>query len=122
MTIAYGIALSMDWDKPYWAGFAVAFISLASIGQSMNKAALRMFGTLVAVVVSLTLIAWFAQERWTFMLFLSIVTGLCAYMMSGSRHQYFWQVCGFVVVIICMDAGPDSVNAFQIVILRAHQP
>ena len=20
MTIAYGIALSMDWDRPYWAG------------------------------------------------------------------------------------------------------
>jgi len=30
MTIAYGIALSMDWDNPYWAGFAVAFISLAT--------------------------------------------------------------------------------------------
>jgi len=29
MTIAYGIALSMDWEKPYWAGFAVAMISLA---------------------------------------------------------------------------------------------
>jgi anti-anti-sigma regulatory factor len=28
MTIAYGIALQMDWDRPYWASFAVAFISL----------------------------------------------------------------------------------------------
>ncbi len=25
MTIAYGIALSMDWDRPYWAGFSVTF-------------------------------------------------------------------------------------------------
>ena len=121
MTIAYGIALSMDWDKPYWAGFAVAFVSLATVGQSINRAALRMFGTLVAVVISLTLIAWFAQDRWAFILLLSIVTGFCAYMMSGSKHQYFWQVCGFVVVIICMDAGPDSVNAFQIAILRAQE-
>ena len=72
MTIAYGIALSMDWDRPYWAGFAVAFISLATIGQSLNKAAMRMLGTLVAIVVALTLIALFAQERWVFMLFLSI--------------------------------------------------
>jgi len=39
MVIAYGIALSMDWDRPYWAGFAVAFISLATIGQSLNKGA-----------------------------------------------------------------------------------
>ena len=25
MTIAYGIALSMDWDRPYWASFSVTF-------------------------------------------------------------------------------------------------
>ena len=40
MSISYGIALSMAWDRPYWAGFAVAFVSLASVGQSLNKAAL----------------------------------------------------------------------------------
>jgi uncharacterized membrane protein YccC len=121
MTIAYGIALSMDWDRPYWAGFAVAFVSLASIGQSMNRAALRMFGTFVAMIVSLTLIALFAQERWAFILVLSIFTGFCAYKMSGGKHAYFWQVCGFVVVIICMDAGPDPVNAFDTAILRAQE-
>jgi uncharacterized membrane protein YccC len=121
MTIAYGIALSMDWDKPYWAGFAVAFVSLASIGQSLNKAALRMFGTLVAIVVSLTLISLFAQERWAFILCLSVYAGFCAYMMSGSKHAYFWQVCGFVVVIVCLDAGPDPINAFDTAILRAQE-
>ena len=47
MAIAYGIALYMDWEKPYWAGFAVAFVSLATVGQSLNKAALRMLGTIV---------------------------------------------------------------------------
>jgi len=92
MAIAYSISLSMDWDRPYWAGFAVAFVSLSSIGQSLNRAALRMFGTLLAMGVSLTLIALFAQERWAFILFLSVCSGFCAYMMSGSRHQYFWQV------------------------------
>jgi uncharacterized membrane protein YccC len=35
----------------------VAFVSLATVGQSFSKAALRMFGTLVAVVVALTIIA-----------------------------------------------------------------
>ncbi|MGB5304646.1 MAG: FUSC family protein [Gammaproteobacteria bacterium] len=91
------------------------------MGQSINRAALRMFGTLLAVVVSLTLIALFAQERWAFMLFLSVCAGFCAYMMSGSKHGYFWQVCGFVTVIICMDAGPDPVNAFDTAVLRAQQ-
>ena len=121
MTIAYGIALSMDWDRPYWAGFAVAFVSLATIGQSMNKAALRMLGTLLAVLVSLTFIALFAQQRWAFILCLSAFAGFCCYMMSGSKRAYFWQVAGFVVVIICMDAGPDPINAFNTAILRAEE-
>lgn len=121
MTITYGIALSMDWDKPYWAGIAVVVISMASIGQSLNKAALRILGTLVAVVFAFILMALFVQERWTFMLFLSIFTGFCTYMMSGGKHAYFWQVCGFVCVIVCMDAGPNADNAFEIGVLRAQE-
>ena len=31
MVIAYGCALAMDWDKPMWAAFVVAFISLATV-------------------------------------------------------------------------------------------
>ncbi|MGB5716263.1 MAG: FUSC family protein [Gammaproteobacteria bacterium] len=53
MSLAYGIALQLGWDNPMWAGFAVAFVSLATVGQSMNKAALRMLGTLIAVGVAL---------------------------------------------------------------------
>jgi len=121
MTIAYGIALSMDWDRPYWAGFVVAFISLATIGQSLNKAAMRMLGTLVAMAIALTLIALFAQERWAFMLILSIFLGFMAYMMGASRSPYFWQVTGFVTVIICMDGGLDPANAFDTAVLRAQE-
>ena len=47
VVIAYAIALYMNWDRVYWAAFAVAFCSLATIGQSLNKAAMRMFGTLL---------------------------------------------------------------------------
>ena len=39
MTIAYGIALSMDWDRPYWAGFAVAFI------RGLSEAGIEYAGT-----------------------------------------------------------------------------
>jgi uncharacterized membrane protein YccC len=121
MTIAYGIALSMDWEKPYWTGFAVAFISLTTTGQSLNKGALRMLGTLVTTVVALTFIALFAQDRWLFMLFLSAYVGFCTYMMGGAKHQYFWHVCGFVCAIICMSAGPNSIRAFETALLRAQE-
>ena len=56
MTIAYGIGLQMGWDRPYWAGFAVAFISLSTVGQSLNKGTLRVVGTVIGAIVALTLI------------------------------------------------------------------
>jgi uncharacterized membrane protein YccC len=34
MTVGYGISLSLGWDKPMWVGFTVAFVSLATVGQS----------------------------------------------------------------------------------------
>ena len=121
MTITYGIALQMGWDKPVWAGFAVALVSLATVGQSFNKAALRMSGTLAATVVSLVIIGLFPQDRWPFMLVLSGWVGYCTYMMGGARYQYFWNVCGFVSIIVCMSGGPDSANAFRIAILRSQE-
>jgi uncharacterized membrane protein YccC len=121
MTIAYGIALSMNWENPYWAGFAVAFVSLATVGQSFNKGAMRMFGTLLGAVVALTLIALFPQDRWLFMLSLSIYVGFCTYMMCGTKQQYFWNVSSFVCVLICMSGGADPVNAFETAILRTEE-
>ena len=52
VTIAMGIALWMDWEKPYWAAFGVIMISLPTKGQSLNKGAMRMLGTLVGIVVA----------------------------------------------------------------------
>lgn len=121
MTIALGIALRMDWGHTMWAGFAVAFVSLNSVGQSMNKAALRMVGTFAGIVVALVLVALFLQQRWMFFAWLTVWLSICMYMMGGARHQYFWHVCGFVCVIVCMDAGPDSANAFSTAMLRAQQ-
>ena len=121
MVIAYGIALSMNWERPYWAGFAVSFTSLYTAGQSLNKATLRMLGTLLAFVVSLIVIALFVQERWWFMVVLSIWIGFCTYMMCASKHSYFWFVAGFVCAVISFDAGPNPVNAFHIATLRVQE-
>jgi uncharacterized membrane protein YccC len=121
MVISYGISLQMGWDRPYWAGFAVAFISLSTVGQSLNKGILRLAGTAAAVVVALSLIGMYGQDRWSFLLAFSLWLGLCTYMMAGPRNSYFWHVGGFVCAIIAMDGGADPVNAFSIAMLRAQE-
>ena len=120
MAIAFGIALHMDWEKPYWAGFAVAMISLSTAGASINKGAMRMLGTLVAIAVVFTFLAWFPQERWWFMAIVSLYVGFCAYMMTGRARQYFWFVSGFVCVVIAVDSS-NSTGPFQIAVERTQE-
>ena len=120
MTIVYAFALWAGWDKPYWAGLSVAFISLSTVGHSLNKGVKRMLGTLFGFVVSLTIIALFVQDRWWFIVIFSIWLGFCTYKYS-SRQSYFWFIAGLVTAIICFDAGTDPVNAFNTAILRVQE-
>ena len=59
MVIAYYISLSMGWSHSHWAGLAVALCMLDTVGDSVNKGALRIFGTLAAGSVALLLAALF---------------------------------------------------------------
>ena len=108
MVIAYAISLWMGWENPKWAGFAVAFISLPMAGQSLNKGALRMMGTLVAVVAALTLIGLFPQDRWWLLTCFSLYLAVCVYMLTGRKNQYFWFVGAFVALVIVVNSGGTS--------------
>ena len=111
VTVAYAIALSMDWDRPYWAAMAVAMCSLATLGDSLTKAAHRMLGTALAIGMTLLILSLTIQERWWFMVALSAWLAFCAYRAPGSRTPYVWQTGGFISAIIAIDASGIPVLA-----------
>jgi Fusaric acid resistance protein family len=121
MVLAYGIALSMDWDNPHWAGFAVAFCSLSTVGESLNKGLLRLSGTLLGGLAAFTLIALFPQDRWLFLICMSVFIGFCIFMMFGTSRRYFWQVAGLSVPLLALAGGANAPNDFQAVILRTEE-
>src|SRR5262249_28769546 len=116
-----GIALSMDWSHPYWAGFSVAFCTLSTVNESLEKGLLRLAGTVVGSMAALTLIALFPQDRWWFLIAMSIFTGSCAFIMIGKTHWYFWYVAGFSAPLLAFAGGADAPNDFQTVILRTEE-
>ena len=122
MVITYGIALAMDWDKPFWAGFSVIFCSLATAGESIDRGIQRVVGTLIAGVVTLALLALFPQDRWLFLLSMSAFIALCTYRLSsGSRFFFIWFAAGFTVPILAILGGGLAPSTFDTVILRAEQ-
>ncbi len=119
--LAYGVALSMDWENAYWAAFAVAFCTLSTVGESVNKGLLRLSGTLVGSLATITLIALFPQDRWLFLIGMSVFTGFCTYMMPGTSRWYFWYVAGLSVPLLALAGGAEPLNDFQIVITRTQE-
>src|SRR5215831_20478525 len=119
--LAYGVALSMDWDNPDWAGFAVAFCSLSTVGESLNKGLLRLSGTLLGSLTALTLIALFPQERWLFLTCMSVFIGFCTFQMLGTSRWYFWNVAGLSVPLLALAGGAEPLNDFQTVLLRGEE-
>ncbi|MGD8339060.1 MAG: FUSC family protein, partial [Desulfobacterales bacterium] len=120
VVIAYGIALYMDWDKPIWAGYTAASISLDDTGQSIQKGLNRITGAVVGSIFGFILLAFFIQDRWLFYTFLSLHVAVCTYFSFGTeRYNYFWQQAGFFAVVVGLDSAFSPVSAFDIAIARA---
>ncbi len=111
MVIAYGLSLQWGWLNPSWAGIAIAFCSLTTRGESLNKSVLRLWGTLLGVFAAFLFLALFPQDRWLFVTVVSLYCAAITYLMIGSRAQYFWQVAGFVCLIITLSSPALQVSA-----------
>jgi len=120
VVVAYAIALYMDWDKPIWAGYTAASISLDTTGQSIQKGLNRVAGAFVGAIAGFILLALFIQDRWLFFVFLSLYLAVCTYFSFGKeRTNYFWQQAGFFAVVVGLDSAFSPVSAFEIAIERA---
>ena len=83
MAVAYGIALQLEWESPFWAGLSVAFCSAATFGQSLNSGVTRVGGTIFACAAALFMLGLFPQERWALFALFSVYTGVLTYLMTG---------------------------------------
>lgn len=121
MVIVFGIAFLFDWDKPEWGGLAVAMLSLPTIGQSLNKGARRIAGTLLGAMAGLVYLGLFPQDRWWLVACYSLHLGVCAYMLTGKKNQYFWHVTSFVALTIIVNTSGTSAGAFEIAMARLEE-
>ena len=121
IVIAYAIALSAGWGTPFWAGFAVVFCGLTAVGDSLNKGLLRVFGTLFGAAVALALLGMFPQERWMFLIAMSLFVAFCTYMMGSTTRWYFWLMAGITVPIVAITTEPNAMYDFNRAVMRSQQ-
>lgn len=125
MVITYGVAMGMDWNKPFWAALSVIFCSLATAGESINKGIDRIKGTAVAAAAALLIITLFPQDRWLFMMAISLFIAVCSYRMTGpTPRRDIWFNAGFslpIIAILGEMGGSLAPATFEMAVLRVQQ-
>ena len=103
-------------------GFTVFVISLPSIGQTLQKGVLRMFGTIAGAVAALVLLGLFAQERMLLLSVLSLYLCLMLYLMLTSVYYgYAFFISCIVTLIICLMAVHEPQDAFHLSVYRVEE-
>ena len=117
--LVYAIALQSGWLNPYWAGFAVAMISLQTAGESIHKGLNRLLGTIPGCIAAIVILALATQSRWEFLLLTCLWIFFTAYMSMRSRNStYLWTVAGFVCLVIVTSGASTSESLFQHAVFR----
>ncbi len=119
VAVVYGLALQLDWMKPYWAAFTVALIALPTAGQSFNKGIMRLAGTVPGCIAGIAILSIAPQDRWLF-LFLGVCwVFLATYMTSSTKiFSYFWNIAGVTCLVILTGKVDSSEHVFNSAMFR----
>lgn len=119
-SIALYAAYALELDSPSSAGMTVLIVASASRGAVLSKSLYRAVGTVVGALASITLVAWFAQAPWLFILGFSLWLGLCTYAASLLRYfrSYGAVLAGYTIALIALSAVQDPDNVFHLATAR----
>jgi uncharacterized membrane protein YccC len=117
---AMWLSLKFELDQPRTAMLTVAIVMQSRSGMVFAKSYYRLLGTLVGILISLILVALFAQERVLFLICMALWIGLCtAGSMIYRNHQsYGFVLAGYTLCIVGLPAAITPELSFNIAVTR----
>jgi uncharacterized membrane protein YccC len=126
VSLALYAAFWLQLDNPFWAGASAAIVCQPQLGASLRKGWFRMLGTLIGAMMSVVLVACFAQDRVLFLGCLVVWAAACAFLATLLRNfaSYAASLAGYTTAIIAGDllgtvGGVDANAAFLLAVGRA---
>ncbi|MEE4161635.1 MAG: FUSC family protein [Woeseiaceae bacterium] len=112
VTIGYGLAFYLGFEKPYWTPLTMLVISLDTTGQTINKGLNRLVGNVIGAPIAISILAVAAQDRWLAMALLSFVVLVCTFLYTGRRFGYTALSAQTVCMLIVLEGysfEPDGI-------------
>jgi len=118
VVIAMGIAMKLNWERPYWTGVTAMIVSLPYVGAVFEKSALRVLGTIFAGFLSFVLAGWFEQNQLMMSVSLFVVLVGAGYGAMGKTYPYFFMLGGITICIILGNVITNPHELWSLVLSR----
>lgn len=107
--VAVLIAFMLHLDKPYWAGMTVVILANLYTGSIIDKAILRILGTVFGVWLGFFLAGFVANSLFLYLLmnFMLVAIGVYYYNFSSHAYAYLLGAIGAFLVIAQFVIGHD---------------
>lgn len=114
MALAYLIPLSQGWNQASTAAITVMLIAaMGSVSESVLKGAMRVIGTIIGAVIGMTLIAIFPQERFFFLLSLSVMVAFPLYLVRAYKGDpSIFMLTAMTMMMVFKSGEVDDVFLF----------
>ena len=118
--LALWCAMRFGLEQPQWALMTAVIVAQPLSGMVVQKGLARLCGTLVGTVMSVVVMALFAQTPWLFLLVLATWLGICtaASTLLRSAWAYAFVLAGYTVVIIALPAIGTPLHVFDQAVAR----
>lgn len=118
--LALWVALKMEMDQPATALLTVVIVMHFRSGMVMTKSYYRLIGTVIGILFSMLLVAWFAQDRFPFFIAAALWIGLCTAgsLVTRNFQSYGFVLAGYTLCIVGLPATLTPWQTFQIASTR----
>lgn len=118
--LALWLALKMEMDQPATALLTVVIVMHFRAGMVITKSYYRLIGTVIGILFSMLLVAWFAQDRFPFFIAAALWIGVCTAgsMVYRNFQSYGFVLAGYTLCIVGLPATLTPWHTFQIASTR----
>lgn len=118
VAIATLAALALHLDNVWWAAIS-GFMSLqASLPASIQKALLRVFGTVAGAALAVAFVPWLAYDQVACCLVLILVTTIGVLGVQVSPHGYAWLFTAVTFNLVILMSLNQPLEAFHLAVYR----
>ncbi|WED42028.1 FUSC family protein [Legionella cardiaca] len=112
------LAFALHLDKPYWSGMTVVIVANLYVGSIIDKAILRIIGTVIGVWVGVILASMIANSLFLYLLINLLLISVAVYYYNFSSYAYAFLLGALGAFIVIAQLAINADQVFYVAVWR----